>query len=159
MIKGSCLCGRVAYEIAGPLTDVVNCHCGMCRKAHGAAFRTRATVQAADFKWTRGENHITWYCSSPGNYRGFCEACGTPLLSRLDQTPEVMDCRWARWTMIPACGHRRIATWPTARPGSRSPTTCPGMKARWKRRRNPILAASPRCGSARPRRAQAPFTN
>ena len=77
MIKGSCLCGRVAYEIAGPLTDVVNCHCGMCRKAHGAAFRTRATVQAADFKWTRGENHITWYCSSPGNYRGFCEACGT----------------------------------------------------------------------------------
>ena len=73
----------------------------------------RATVQAADFKWTRGENHITWYCSSPGNYRGFCEACGAPL-SRLDQTPEVMDCRWARLTMIPACGHRRTATWPTA---------------------------------------------
>ena len=25
----------------------------------------------------------------PGNYRGFCGACGTPLLSRFDQTPEV----------------------------------------------------------------------
>ena len=29
MIKGSCLCGRVAYEINGPLTDALNCHCVM----------------------------------------------------------------------------------------------------------------------------------
>ena len=79
MIKGSCLCGRVAYEITGPLTHALNCHCIMCRKSHGAAFRSRATVQAKDFAWTRGENHITWYASSPGCYRGFCEACGTPL--------------------------------------------------------------------------------
>ncbi|MGY6273420.1 GFA family protein [Achromobacter denitrificans] len=89
MIKGSCLCGRIAYEIAGPLTNALNCHCTMCRKSHGAAFRSRATVQAKDFAWTRGENHITWYCSSPGSYRGFCEACGTPLLSRFDQAPDV----------------------------------------------------------------------
>jgi len=89
MIKGSCLCGRVAYEINGPLTDALNCHCTICRKAHGAAFRSRATVQAKDFAWSRGENHVTWYCSSPGSYRGFCEACGTPLLTRFDQTPDV----------------------------------------------------------------------
>jgi hypothetical protein len=88
MIKGSCLCGRVAYEINGPLTDALNCHCVMCRKSHGAAFRSRASVQASDFQWTKGENHVTWYASSPGNYRGFCEACGTPLLSRFDQTPD-----------------------------------------------------------------------
>lgn len=37
----------------------------------------------------QGESHVTWYCSSPGNYRGFCEACGTPLLSRFDQTPDI----------------------------------------------------------------------
>jgi hypothetical protein len=42
--RGSCLCKRVTYEIAGELTDVVNCHCSMCRKLHAAAFRTRATV-------------------------------------------------------------------------------------------------------------------
>ncbi|MFY3436296.1 GFA family protein [Achromobacter sp. SLBN-14] len=89
MIKGSCLCGRVAYEINGTLTDALNCHCVMCRKTHGAAFRSRATVQSKDFAWTQGEDHVTWYASSPGNYRGFCEACGTPLLSRFDQTPDV----------------------------------------------------------------------
>ncbi|WP_395756905.1 GFA family protein [Achromobacter sp. EB05] len=89
MLNGSCLCGRVAYQITGPLTDALNCHCAMCRKSHGAAFRSRATVQASDFAWTKGESHVTWYCSSPGNYRGFCEACGTPLLSRFDQTPDI----------------------------------------------------------------------
>ena len=89
MLKGSCLCSRVAYEISGPLTQAVHCHCLMCRKAHGAAFRTRATVQAKDFTWTRGENDVTWYSSSPGSYRGFCGACGTPLLSRFDQIPDI----------------------------------------------------------------------
>ncbi|MBV7484148.1 GFA family protein [Bordetella sp. BOR01] len=88
MLRGSCLCSRVAYEISGPLTQALNCHCAMCRKAHGAAFRTRATVQSKDFSWTRGENQVTWYSSSPGNYRGFCGACGTPLLSRFDHAPE-----------------------------------------------------------------------
>lgn len=47
---------------------------------HGAGRRLRLD---------QGENHVTWYCSSPGNYRGFCEACGTPLLSRFDQTPDI----------------------------------------------------------------------
>ncbi|AWP74212.1 GFA family protein [Bordetella bronchiseptica] len=89
MLNGSCLCGRVAYTVDGPLADVVNCHCAMCRKAHGAAFRTRATVRAEHFAFVRGESDITWYSSSPGNYRGFCSACGTPLLSRFDQTPDV----------------------------------------------------------------------
>ncbi|SAI65660.1 Uncharacterized conserved protein [Bordetella ansorpii] len=89
MLHGSCLCGRIAYTVNGPLSDALNCHCGMCRKAHGAAFRSRATVLAKDFAWTQGENQITWYASSPGNYRGFCSACGTPLLSRFDQMPDV----------------------------------------------------------------------
>ncbi|OZI69256.1 GFA family protein [Bordetella genomosp. 1] len=88
MLHGSCLCGRVAYEIDGALSDALNCHCSMCRKAQGGAFRSRASVPTAAFKWTRGESDITWYSSSPGTYRGFCSACGTPLLSRFDAHPE-----------------------------------------------------------------------
>jgi hypothetical protein len=89
MLRGSCLCGGVRYEIAGPLTGARNCHCSICRKAHGAAFRSRASVNAADFRWVQGEDLITWYASSPGNYRGFCRVCGTPLLSRFDHHPSV----------------------------------------------------------------------
>ena len=46
MLKGSCLCGSVRYEIDGPLDGAMNCHCSMCRKAHGAAFRSRAGIRA-----------------------------------------------------------------------------------------------------------------
>jgi hypothetical protein len=89
MLKGSCLCAGVRYEITGPLTGVRNCHCSICRKAHGAAFRSRASVNAADFRWVQGENLITWHESSPGNHRGFCRICGSPLLSRFDKNESV----------------------------------------------------------------------
>ena len=89
MLKGSCLCASVRYEIDGALEGARNCHCSMCRKAHGAAFRSRAGVNARNFRWIAGENLITWYESSPGTRRGFCSRCGSPLLSRFDARPEV----------------------------------------------------------------------
>jgi hypothetical protein len=30
---------------------------------------------------------VTYYESSPGNHRGFCRVCGSPLLSRFDYDP------------------------------------------------------------------------
>lgn len=87
MLRGSCLCGGVRYEISGPLSFPLNCHCSMCRKAHGAAFRSRARVKADDFRWTQGAELVTYYESSPGNHRGFCRMCGSPLLSRFDNDP------------------------------------------------------------------------
>jgi len=84
MLRGSCLCGGVRYEVTGELTGALNCHCSMCRKAHGAAFRSRARVAAGDFRWVQGEELVTYYESSPGNHRGFCRVCGTALLSRFD---------------------------------------------------------------------------
>ena len=87
MLAGSCLCGAVRYEITGPLTGALNCHCSMCRKAHGAAYRSRARVKSRDFRWLQGEELLTWYESSPGTHRGFCSACGAKLLSRFDYDP------------------------------------------------------------------------
>jgi hypothetical protein len=40
-IRGSCLCGGVKFEITGPLSSPLNCHCSQCRKQHGAPFRSR----------------------------------------------------------------------------------------------------------------------
>ena len=37
MIRGSCLCGGIHYEISGGLHDMHFCHCSMCRKAHVAS--------------------------------------------------------------------------------------------------------------------------
>jgi hypothetical protein len=64
MLHGSCLCRGIRYEIDGELADALNCHCSMCRKAHGAAFRSRARVRAADFRLVGGEELMTFYESS-----------------------------------------------------------------------------------------------
>ena len=89
MLRGSCLCGGVRYAINGKLSQPLNCHCSMCRKAHGAAFRSRAGVKVADFSWLQGAALVTYFESSPGNHRGFCRVCGSPILSRFDQHPLV----------------------------------------------------------------------
>jgi len=84
MLRGSCLCHGVAFEIAGAVTDLLYCHCIMCRKAHGSAFRARGRVNASEFRWIRGEKLVRFYESSPGQHRGFCSVCGANLLTRFD---------------------------------------------------------------------------
>ena len=87
ILKGSCLCGGITYEIRAPLTEVINCHCPMCRKAHGAAFRTRTPVKAADFIFLSGEDLLTFYECSPGERRSFCKVCGAnPPASNVTET-------------------------------------------------------------------------
>ena len=54
----------------------------MCRKQHGAAFRSRARVEQKDFKWLQGEELVTFYESSVGVFRGFCRVCGSPTVNK-----------------------------------------------------------------------------
>ena len=87
-LHGSCFCGQVKYVITGPLTQVCNCHCSMCRKQHATAFRSRATVQAADFKYLAGADVIRHFEYMPGRFTSFCGTCGSRLLSYATATPE-----------------------------------------------------------------------
>ena len=78
--QGGCLCGAVRYEVNAELPRAPLSHCSMCRKAHGAAFATYATVPRAKFRFTRGaEGALRSYESSPGILRSFCMHCGSPL--------------------------------------------------------------------------------
>jgi hypothetical protein len=79
MVKGSCLCGGVHYQIDGEIGPMAHCYCSMCRKQHGAAFGTYVGVKAADFRWVKGEELVASYQSSPGGQRGFCRTCGSNL--------------------------------------------------------------------------------
>ena len=74
---GSCLCGAVRFEVAGPLRDVVVCHCRMCRKAHGhIGAYAAAPRNALTFVESRG---LKWFRSSADARRGFCGECGSTL--------------------------------------------------------------------------------
>ena len=76
-VTGSCLCGAVRYEVRGPLRDVVNCHCGQCRKFHGhyGAYTNAALRDVV----IRGKRQLKWYRSSDVARRGFCSRCGSSL--------------------------------------------------------------------------------
>lgn len=72
---GGCLCGAVRYEVCGPLRDVVNCHCTMCRRA---GFLSNIGLARADFVIERGES-LRSYASSDSVRRYFCSTCGSPI--------------------------------------------------------------------------------
>lgn len=76
---GSCLCGTVRYEVRSKIRAVSHCHCGMCQKAHGAAFGSYGSVPVADLVITHGDALLRRRDSSPGITRTFCSACGSPL--------------------------------------------------------------------------------
>ena len=78
--SGGCLCGAVRFEVAGPLREVLICHCKQCRTQHGhAAAFTGAPAEKFRFLEQRG---LAWYRSSEKAERGFCRECGSSLFWR-----------------------------------------------------------------------------
>lgn len=89
MLSGRCLCEAIAYEIEGALGPIFNCHCSKCRRWHGSAFRTRASVHTDQFRWVRGESSLSAY--TRGNVtKHFCSVCGSNLISTYANRPTVI---------------------------------------------------------------------
>ena len=80
MASGRCICGAVAFEVRGPLRDVVLCHCTECRRWAGHAWAgDRGGVRRPEFSEERG---LSWIDSPDSEYdarRGFCGECGSSL--------------------------------------------------------------------------------
>ena len=81
MLTGSCMCGGVGYEVDAEPGFIVHCHCATCRKAHGSVFSTVTSVPRDRFRWTRGENLLKGFESSPGKTRYFCTQCGSHVVA------------------------------------------------------------------------------
>jgi len=80
-LTGKCLCESIEYSYEGRMGDIINCHCSKCRRWHGSAFRTRATIEKRGFKWIKGENLLSYYDSSRNITKTFCKNCGSNLIS------------------------------------------------------------------------------
>lgn len=90
MLLGSCLCGSLAYEVDANAGPIVHCHCETCRKAHGAAFSSVSNVPRTAFRWTRGEDLVKGYTSSPGKTRYFCTNCGSHIMAERAEAATVL---------------------------------------------------------------------
>ena len=105
MLQGSCLCGKVRYEVRGEPKVMYYCHCGTCRKANGSAFAANMIVASDEFTVVAGCEILKGYESSPNKHRYFCAACGSPAYSHAEKTRHIVSVR---------CG--TLDTPPTARP-------------------------------------------
>ena len=89
-MKGSCLCGTIAYEAAAPGLAIGHCSCRTCRKAHAAPFTPTARVPRDKFRWLSGADKLRAFESSPGRHRHFCSVCGSHLIAERPAEPHVI---------------------------------------------------------------------
>jgi hypothetical protein len=93
ILQGSCLCGKVRYEVRGPPQLMYYCHCRMCRKATGTSFATNMLLRAEDFAIIAGQEAVKPYRSSQDESRHFCSECGSPLYSEAGHRPGILSIR------------------------------------------------------------------
>lgn len=80
-MKGKCLCGKIEFTFE-PIDDIaMNCHCSICRRAHGADYATQLMSGKNSLKFLSGEDMLKEYSSSKQGVRAFCSHCGSRLMN------------------------------------------------------------------------------
>lgn len=84
MIRGSCCCGAITFELSEPPTMMGTCHCTRCRKLGASTF---VFVNMQTLTITAGRDQLAHYRpEAPYPYtRSFCRRCGTAV-GELDST-------------------------------------------------------------------------
>jgi hypothetical protein len=105
VFSGSCLCGEVTYEVAGPFQSFLLCHCSRCRKATASVHACNLFTKPDNLRWLSGEGHVRRFDLPAAKRfsRNFCSNCGSglPYVNRtgtavvvpagtLDADPEVV---------------------------------------------------------------------
>ncbi len=80
VLTGSCLCGAIQFQFEDVPGRVLNCHCSLCRKSHGAAFATLAVAKRSTLRFTKGQELLKEYRSTKG-IGAFCSNCGSRLMN------------------------------------------------------------------------------
>lgn len=79
-IKGSCLCGEVAFEIEGEFEHFFICHCSYCRKDTGSAYAANLFIKNSALKWLSGHEQVKNFNLKPTHHvKSFCSNCGSAL--------------------------------------------------------------------------------
>lgn len=77
---GSCLCGRIKYEVNGAFENFFLCHCQSCRKDTGSSHASNLFSSTAKLKWLQGEKEVKRFdYNNSGHIKSFCPNCGSAL--------------------------------------------------------------------------------
>jgi hypothetical protein len=131
-VRGSCVCGKVAFEIERGGHEGYYCHCSRCRKARSAAHANNLFLEIERFRWLRGQDErVSFKVPDAERFTHvFCGTCGgsapnvrtdrgnLPAAS-LDADPGFTSLRHifvasrAAWDALPDDGHPRFEQYPS----------------------------------------------
>lgn len=78
---GSCLCGKVSFEVSGPFAAFHWCHCSRCRKDTGSAHASNLFAKPESIRWLNGEDMVRRFDLPEAERfaKAFCARCGSPV--------------------------------------------------------------------------------
>ncbi len=79
-LAGTCQCGAVRYRVADEFVYAANCHCSLCRRATGSAFKPFAGIERNKLAITKGAKKLTIFGDESGSDVR-CKVCGSFLYS------------------------------------------------------------------------------
>ena len=132
MMRGSCLCGAVRFELTGEFQGVVHCHCASCKKLAGGGSTTSGRIATDAIRILEGEELLRTFQPADGKSKTFCTVCGSNLFGAgwpdaevaavrlagldegLDQVPQahIFVRSVAPWEILPEDGLPRFDTRP-----------------------------------------------
>ena len=83
LLRGSCLCGAIRYELTHAPSWSVCCHCSRCRKTSGTAFAANLFVPLEALRYIAGAEHLRSFKPPEAErfIHAFCGICGATLPS------------------------------------------------------------------------------
>jgi len=89
LLRGGCLCGAVAYEVADAFLYAWNCHCSDCRRATGSAFKPFGGIERKRLAVVQGAERTRIFGDPAENHDVHCSACGSLLFSVVQEGTRV----------------------------------------------------------------------
>jgi hypothetical protein len=78
-MPGSCQCGGIRFEVAGPFLSLAFCHCTTCKKISGGVGTANGRARTDEVTVLEGRELIETYQPQDGSAKSFCRVCGSNL--------------------------------------------------------------------------------
>ena len=79
MMRGSCWCGGVRFEVAEPFITLSFCHCTSCKRISGGVGTANGRARTDWIDVKEGRELLTTYQPEEGSGKTFCSRCGSNL--------------------------------------------------------------------------------
>ncbi|MDQ2984199.1 MAG: GFA family protein [Actinomycetota bacterium] len=79
MLRGSCQCGGVQFELRDEFAWMGFCHCTTCKKISGGVGTANGRMRSDSIRILSGEDLLRTYQPDEGSAKTFCSVCGSNL--------------------------------------------------------------------------------